>query len=195
MAEAQPILSKPAKTTHMKCRFVGTMGNPNCTSYLNLDGKQYDTGRLPKDVQDKITQSVIALAGIDDPREALRNARELIEALALDLTNASKGFGIGNLGTMAALASEALTCLTPKSRKPCKNTLKHEVQDHGSVVISSEIAADLETLRATIRGCDEALAADLEAWERKEYQQVREKAVTDLASREAAIASLGMLKA
>lgn len=53
-----------------------------------------------------------------------------------------------------------------------------------------EIADDLETLRATIRGCDEALAADLETWERKEYQQVREKAVTDLASREAAIATL-----
>lgn len=91
------------------------MGNPNCTSYFYLDGNQYDTGHLPKDVQDKITQSVNALAGIDDPREALRTARELIGAVALDLTNAAKGLGIGNLGTMAALANEALACLTPQT--------------------------------------------------------------------------------
>jgi hypothetical protein len=56
--------------------------------------------------------------------------------------------------------------------------------------IPSEILEDLETLRATIRGCDVALAANLETWERKEYRQVREEAMANLTAREAAIATL-----
>lgn len=51
---------------------------------------------------------------------------------------------------------------------------------------------DLEVLRSIIRGCDEALGpscASLEPWELREYQQVREEAVSKLAIRETAISS------
>jgi hypothetical protein len=41
----------------------------------------------------------------------VKAALELIECLAVDLRNASKGFGIGNLDTMAALAEDARVLL------------------------------------------------------------------------------------
>jgi len=53
------------------------------------------------------------------------------------------------------------------------------------------IEYDFEKLRATIRGCDEALSADLEPWERKEFQEARDSTADNLAGRIAALESLG----
>jgi len=55
--------------------------------------------------------------------------------------------------------------------------------------IPSHITEDLELIRATIRGCDQALAANLETWERGEFRSARESAVANLTARESAIAA------
>jgi hypothetical protein len=45
----------------------------------------------------------------------------------------------------------------------------------------------IETLYAIVRGCDEALASSLEAWERKEFNQAREEALAKIDSRKASL--------
>jgi hypothetical protein len=60
-----------------------------------------------------------------DTKQKLRDALELIECLATDLRNAAKGFGIGNLDTMATLAEDARALLQSiKSGKGEKSLAK-----------------------------------------------------------------------
>jgi hypothetical protein len=54
--------------------------------------------------------------------------------------------------------------------------------------IPIEIQERIENLQATIRGCNEALAANLEAWERKEFKAVLEEAAAELTQKHMAIA-------
>jgi hypothetical protein len=56
--------------------------------------------------------------------------------------------------------------------------------------IPFDIIQDIEKLHSIIRGCDEALSANLENWERKEYLAARAAAVSDLEQRETGIKNL-----
>jgi hypothetical protein len=56
--------------------------------------------------------------------------------------------------------------------------------------IPFDIIEDIEKLRSIIRGCDEALSANLETWERKEFLATRDAAISDLEKRQSGIKNL-----
>jgi post-segregation antitoxin (ccd killing protein) len=53
--------------------------------------------------------------------------------------------------------------------------------------IPAEVIERIASLEVGIAYCDTALAAELENWERKEYQQVRDEAAATLAQIKAAV--------